>query len=532
MIRIYSQSLLLVVLWYALTNAGHAAADAESPNFVVVMADDMGFSDAGCYGGEIRTPHLDALAEEGLRFTQFYSTGRCWPSRSVLLTGYYAQQVGMDPRKGKTWPQWTRLVSQHLGAKDYRCYHSGKWHVRSSPANKTHSGFDRSYWTRNHDRFFSPQNHLLDDEPLAAIPRGSGYYATTAIADRAIEFLKEHQTQHASKPFYLYVAYIAPHFPLQALPEDIARYRNVYVEGWDVVRRQRWERIQRAGLVQGSLSQRRPDVVAPWSWSEAKLQEHVGPGESARAVAWEDLTSAQKDLQAQKMAIHAAMVDRLDRETGRVMKQVEAMGAADNTVFIFVSDNGASAEQIIRGDMHDKGAALGSGGSYLCLGPGWSTAANTPFSLHKHWNHEGGISSPLIVHWPRGIRTPGELRHSPGHFVDLVPTILDLAGIDAQATGSGVQAPPFPGRSLRPAFDKDPGWERTFFFSHAENHALRHGNWKAVVRTQNDEQWELYNVAKDRSETDDLAARQPEKLERLRAEWRALRDRFEVDRTR
>lgn len=503
----------------------------ERPNFVVVMADDMGFSDAGCYGGEIRTPNLDALAAAGLRFTQFYSTGRCWPSRATLLTGYYAQQVGMDPRQGDTWPTWTRLVPHYLKPASYRAYHSGKWHVRYSPADKTHSGFDRSYWTRDHNRFFSPKQHLLDDKALDPVPRGSGYYATTAIADRAIDFLKEHHAEHSAKPFYLYVAFIAPHFPLHAPEKDIDRYRDKYVAGWDVMRRKRWKRAKKMGLVDCDLSRQRPDITAPWSWSEERLQEQIGKGEAARAVVWDDLTPEQKKLQALKMAIHAAMVDRVDQEIGRIMDQVKAMGVSDNTVFFFVSDNGASAEQIIRGDMHDPKAKPGSAGSYLCLGPGWSTASNSPLTLHKHWNHEGGISSPLIIHWPNGIKEKGALRHTPGHFVDLVPTIVELAGVTPDPTWDGVTPPAFPGRSLRAAFDGDPdGESRTLYFAHGGNRAIRSGDWKAVMRSHNNERWELYNLGRDRAESNDLSAARPEILARLTARWSELRGQFERDR--
>ncbi len=518
--------------WMLFASAPPHTVAASRPNFVVIMADDMGYSDAGCYGGEIKTPHLDALAHRGLRFTQYYSTGRCWPSRATLLTGYYAQQVGMDPRKGYRWPRWTRLLPQYLNTAGYRCYHSGKWHVRHTPVDKEHSGFARSYWMRDHDRFFSPQRHTLDDRPLPEVQRGSGYYVTSAITEYALTFLREHHRESPTQPFFLYLAFTSPHFPLHALEEDIARYRKIYLEGWDAIRQQRWERMREAGIISCDLSRLRPDVIAPWSLPEKKLQEHIGAGESGKAVAWKQLTPDQKEFQAHKMAIHAAMVDRIDQEVGRVVEQVKSMNAFDNTVFFFVSDNGASAEQIIRGDLHNPSAPLGSAGSYLCLGPGWSSAANTPLALHKHWNHEGGISSPLIIHWPAGITAAGELRHSPGHFIDLVPTILDIAGIDHRSLTSDATPPPFPGRSLRPAFAADRGdWgPRTLFFAHAGNRAIRSGDWKAVLRVNNAERWELYNLARDRCENVNLARDQPERLEELRRLWIERTEQFEKDR--
>ena len=228
---------------------------AKPPNFFVVLADDMGFSDAGCYGGEVQTPTLDRLAADGLRFSQFYSTGRCWPSRAVILTGYYAQQVGMDPRKGKEWPAWSRMLPLRLKEKGYRSYHSGKWHVKGTPVDPQRSGFDRSYWTRAWDRFFSPKKHWLDDQPLPPVPRGTDYYVTTDMADRAIEFLAEHERETPEQPFFCYLAFIAPHFPLHALPQDIAKYADAYLEGWDVVRKKRWERVQSMGLVQSGHGQ-------------------------------------------------------------------------------------------------------------------------------------------------------------------------------------------------------------------------------------------------------------------------------------
>lgn len=502
------------------------AAEASKPNFLIILADDMGFSDAGCYGGEIQTPNLDRLAEGGLRFTQFYNTARCWPTRSALMTGYYAQQVRMDPPKGQL-PAWARLLPHYLKPLGYRCYHSGKWHVPGAPKVVADGGFDRSYVLEDHDRNFYPRKHSENDQPLPPVATNSGYYTATAFADHAIRCLKEHAEKRPNQPFFTYLAFTTPHFPLHAPPEDIARYRDRYLAGWDVAREQRWQRQRAMGLVNCALSARDPNTVPYWNLKEEELRQRFGPGEAGRAVAWSELSEEQKRFQAAKMAIHAAMVDRMDREIGRVLDQVKAMGAFDNTVIFFVSDNGASAEQIIRGDQHDPQAPPGSGRTFLCLGPGWSTAANTPFRLHKSWVHEGGIATPLIVHWPKGIRARGELRHDVGHVIDFVPTLLELAGAPWTNTWNGATAPPLPGRSLAPAFARDGAVSREFlFFNHENNHALRVGDWKLAATRDNTNEWFLYDLSRDRCEMDNLASKNPERARQMSAQWLELETTF------
>lgn len=496
------------------------------PNVLVIVADDMGYSDAGCYGGDILTPNLDRLAANGLRFTQCYSTGRCWPSRTSLLTGYYPQQVRMDPPRGRL-PAWTRVIPHYLKPLGYRCYHSGKWHLRGAPKAVADGGFDHSYVLHDHNRFFSPKQHELDDQKLPPVENSTDFYVTTAIANHACDFLKEHADKHRRQPFYCYLAFTSPHFPLHALQKDIARYRDRYLEGWDVIRERRWERLRRMGIVNCKLSALEPDVIPSWNFSKDDLQAMIGPGEVDRAVSWKDLSEEQKTFQAVKMAIHAAMIDRMDREIGRVLDQIKAMGAFENTVIFFVSDNGASAEQIIRGDKHDPSAKPGSARSYLCLGPGWSSAANAPFRLHKSWVHEGGISSPLIVHWPEGLAARGELRHDPCHFIDIVPTVLDVAGAgNFSATWNSEVSPPLPGMSLAPAFVKDDVVAHEFiYFHHLHNRALRVGDWKLVAKGK-DAPWELYNLKTDRCESENLADQNPERVRQMSAQWQTYEDQF------
>ncbi|WP_422928281.1 arylsulfatase [Singulisphaera sp. PoT] len=501
---------LLAMIW---TTPRGIGAEAKRPNVVFILADDLGFSDLGCYGGEIETPNVDRLAKQGLRFTQCYNTARCWPSRAAFLTGYYPQQVNRDPAAIR--PKWAALLPQLLKPAGYRSYHSGKWHV-DGPV--LAGGFERSYHLEDPDRFFTPRVHNLDDASLPQPKPDDGYYSTRNIAEHALTWLSEHESKHRDDPFFLYVAFTSPHFPIQALPEDIAKYRGRYKDGWDRIRRARWEKQKALGIVSGALSDRDPKTIPEWNVPEADLKSKISPGEAAYAVAWDDLSDEQKAFQASKMEVHAAMVDRIDREVGRIVAKLEASHQLENTIILVASDNGASAEQLIRGDGHDPAASPGSAKSFLCLGPGWSTAANTPFRLHKSWVHEGGISTPLIVHWPAGIEAKGELRHTPAHLVDFMPTFLELAGASAPTTWDGEARSPLSGRSLVPAFAKDVNVDREFlYFKHVGNRGLRVGDWKIVALK--DSPWELYNLADDRVESKNLAASHPDKVKELAEIW-------------
>jgi arylsulfatase len=510
-------------------------AAANPPNIVVILADDLGFSDLGCYGGEIDTPHLDRLAAGGLRFTQFYNTARCWPSRAALLTGYYAQQVRRDTLPGiksggqAQRPAWAPLLPQMLQPLGYRSYHSGKWHVDGKILA---GGFERSYALEDHNRLFAPLFHTRDDQPLEPVRPAPGqaetrYYASTAIADHAIECLREHQAQHPTAPFFSYIAFTVPHFPLHAPQADIDKYRKRYVEGWDVAQAARGRKLQELGIVRHAPPAMERELGPPYPFP--KDVALLGSGEVDRPLPWNELTPEQQAFQAEKMAIHAAMVDRMDQEIGRVIAELKVMGQLENTLILFASDNGASAEMMVRGDGHDANAAPGSGASFLCLGPGWSSVANTPFRRHKTWVHEGGISTPLIAHWPQGIAARGELRHDPSHLIDVVPTVLELAGGKQPTTWRGTPVPAAPGKSLAPAFAKDFSvLHDDLWWLHEGNRALRAGDWKIVSAGPKDDftaaPWELYNLAKDRGETNNLAASRPEKVSELARRWK---DRYE-----
>ena len=518
----------------ALTGCGLMAASSgkQKTNVLLILADDMGFSDAGCYGGDVRTPVLDNLAAHGLRFTQHYATGRCWPSRACLLSGYYAQHIRRDKMEGIKMgnrPAWAKLLPAFLKAQGYRSYHSGKWHIDGSP---TEAGFDRS-WGREKsggcdwNRYFKTER-WQEGHYTAPVKEGDSYYSTVALADHAIACLKLHAEEYPERPFFQYLAFYSPHFPLQAMKKDIDTYRDAYIEGWDVIRQRRLARMKKLGIVNCELSQREPDIIPSWNLSKKELLKQIDPREVNRAVAWDTLTNDQKEYEAAKMAIHAAMISRMDAEIGRVIQQLKEMGQYDNTLILFASDNGASAEQINRGDKHDKTAELGSAKTFLCLGPGWSTAANTPFRLHKHWNHEGGISSPLIAHWPKGIKAHGQLRHDPSHFIDIAPTIMEVAGAEFPQTISGVTVPDKPGISLVGAFDKDGSVKHEcLWWCHQGNRAVRMGNWKLSAR--NNGPWELYNLKTDRSESHDLSTQYPDKVAMMDKRWNEIANGFRRD---
>lgn len=496
------------------------------PNVVMILADDLGYSDIGCYGGEIETPNLDALAQNGIRFTQFYNTARCWPTRAALLSGYYAQQIHRDALPsvhggvmGKR-QSWAPLLPQYLDKAGYRSYHSGKWHIDGKVLD---GGFEKSFNIASPGNFFTTAGGYLNDIAVTPVEVGEEHYITITTADHAIQCLKDHAKSTPDRPFFQYIAFHAPHFPLHALPQDIAKYRDKYLDGWDKMREQRYQRQRQMGLVSTALSALENDVGPPAPFPD--FREKLGDGEVLYPFAWSELTHEQRRFQATKMAIHAAMVDRMDREIGRIIEQLKAMHAYENTLILFASDNGASAEVMVRDGGHDKNAAPGSAASYLCLGPGFSSACNTPFRRHKTWVHEGGISTPLIAHWPKGIAAKNELRHTPAHVIDIVPTLLELAGVEKPAVMNGDRLPPAPGRSLSGAFADDQPIEREgLWWMHEGHRAARCGDWKIV--SLRGREWELYHLAQDRAEQQNLASSQPEIREKLVNFWQTQCDAF------
>jgi arylsulfatase A-like enzyme len=507
--------------WAAPPNSTAPISAPPKPNIIFILADDLGYSDLGCYGGEIETPNLDSLATNGLRFTQFYNTARCWPTRGALLSGYYAQQIHRDALpevkgggQGKR-QKWARLLPEFLRTAGYRSYHSGKWHIDGKVLD---AGFVRSLDMRNQGNFFTPKGNSIDDVPVPETTSKEGYYATIATADHAIDCLKDHATNHRDQPFFHFVAFIAPHFPLHALPNDIDKYRDRYLQGWDQMRAERFAKQKQMGLTRTTLSVLEREVGPPYAFPEA-IQK-LGPGEVNRPLPWSELNEQQRRFQATKMAIHAAMVDRMDREIGRILAQLKSTGAFENTLIMFASDNGASAEIMVRNGGHDPQASPGSEASYLCLGPGFSSACNTPHRRHKTWVHEGGISTPFIAHWPAGIHSKNELRTTPSHVIDFVPTVLELTGLTKPKEWEGEPIPDAPGKSLVPAFASDQRIERnSLWWLHEGNRAVRVGDWKLVAAKNTP--WELYDLSTDRAEQNDLASKMPHKVMELQQAWEA-----------
>lgn len=523
------KSIRTAILICLLLAAFPSSATAAPPNFVIFVADDMGYSDVGRYGGEIATPNLDALAAGGLRYTQFYNTARCWPTRAALLTGYYPQQIGFDgmpdfrdpdPRRR---PPWARLLPEYLRELGYRSYHSGKWHLDNTPVK---CGFDHSYTFYDYDHNFSPKRHTLDDRALPPVEPGDSYYSTTAIADHTIDFLKEHDREHRDGPFFAYVAFVVPHFPLQAPAADIARVGDRYKFGWDEIRGKRWERIQKELRLPGELSALEPTTGPPYI--SANAYNKFRDTEVWLETPWNELSPEKQSWQAEKMAIHAAMVERMDREIGRILEQLRAMNADENTLVLFLSDNGASAEIAYRGDGHDFKAPPGSAKSFLSLGPGWSNAANTPFRRHKIWVNEGGIATPLIASWPNGIPAAGEIRQAVGHVIDVTPTLVKLAGGAMPIQFEGRSMPAAPGRDFAPTFKKDVAIDRDFlWWLHERNRAIREGDWK-LVEARDEKKWRLFDLSKDRAENHDLIAKYPAKAKELTARWESRLAEFQA----
>jgi arylsulfatase len=516
-----------------------SAADQQAsrpPNFLVILCDDLGYSDLGCYGSEISTPNLDSIAASGKRFSQFYNTARCWPTRGALLTGYYAQQIRRDTVPGVKSggqgqrPSWAKLLPERIAPFGYHSYHSGKWHVDGLP---TKNGFEKSYSLQDHDRHFQPKNHTLDDKPLPAVGPNEAYYSSTEIASRAIEQLQYHRKEHGSKPFFSFVAFTAPHFPLHAPRALVEKYQERYKQGWDRIRKDRWEKMKSLGLGFGlsTPSEIETDVGPPYAFPEA-LQK-LGDGEINRPLPWEQLTDRQREFQANKMAVHAAMIEAMDAEIGRIFDQLKQDRVLwENTLVMFLSDNGASAEIMVRGDGHDSKAAAGAEETYLCLGPGWSSVSNTPFRRHKTWVHEGGISTPMIVHWPAKIKPERSPVSSPCHVIDIAPTLYQIATLehpesDSRWTGPESSGTSFLAELVTESKDSNRLSARVLWWQHEGNRALREGNLKLVAAGK-ESAWELYDLATDRSESRNLAEERPQEVQRLATKWSEMTERHRI----
>ncbi len=482
--RTSSFACMILAITCAVPMATHAA---DRPNIVMIMADDLGFADIGCYGSEIKTPTLDALAAGGLQFSSFYNTAKCHSSRVSLLTGLYCDQAGgARLNRGATF-------AEVLGKAGYSTSMVGKWHLQQQP---TDFGFER-YWGHlsGATNFFTGDDSFRLNGEKWDVPRtlhGKPFYTTHAITDFALDFLEEATAR--DDPFLLYVAFNAPHYPLQAPESEIQKYDGRYDAGWDKLRQERYQRQLDSGLV-------------PSRWKLSPRPDHI--------PAWKSLSDKEKAWEADRMEVFAAMVDVLDQNVGRLVKQLEAKGILDNTLILFCSDNGACPFERTRG----RNLEPWDPKSYWTYDASWAHMGNTPFRLYKQNQHEGGISSPLIVHWPEGLKTePGSMTRQPGHLIDLMATLIDVAGATYPRQLGERKIDPLQGKSLLPIFEgttREP--HETLYFHFGTDRALRQGPWKLVSAKRG--RWELYNLLADRTETNDLAGTHPGRVAQMAKEW-------------
>jgi arylsulfatase len=526
----------------------HGAA-ATRPNIILILADDMGFSDIGCFGSEVSTPNLDGLAARGIRVSQFYNNPRCCPSRASIMTGLWSQQAGMGMMVSDhgryPYPGYVGILSaqtitipEALKTAGYNTAMVGKWHLapeteegkRSWPMQR---GFDRFWGMISGASVYWESPHLMEgNESLPPPPKGQ--YLTDLWAEHAAKYVTE--LAQEKKPFFLYAAFNAPHWPIQAPEELVQKYASRYAEGWDKLREERHSRQIAMKLLdpKWALSLRDPRVPA---WVNARNKE------------WE----------MRRMAVYAAMIDRLDQGIGRILDSVEKAGVADNTLIVFMSDNGGNAEELARGRsdtplQHTPEGPLhyippigqgpcelgmtcagnvpddmpGTENTFQSIGIPWGNCANTPFRLYKHYTQEGGISSPFIACWPKGIRTAASPVHAVGHETDLLPTLLELAGAQYPKSVAAGPIPAFVGQSLTPIFDGRKMEHRPIYWEHEGNKAVRDGKWKLVSRFP--ESWELYDMEADRTELHNLADQDPQRAKEMAAQWQSWADSIGVER--
>ena len=463
------------------------AAAEERPNIILIMADDLGFADLGCYGSEIETPNLDALSAGGLRFTQFYNTAKCHSSRVSLLTGLYCDQADSTKlTRGAT-------IAEVLSEAGYFTAMVGKWHLSKQP---TDFGFQR-YWGHlsGATNFFTGDNTFRLNGEEWEVPEtlhGRPFYTTNAIVDFAIDFLAE--ATRKEKPFLLYTAFNAPHYPLQAPEEAVRKYDGRYDGGWDKLRAARHKRQLESGLL-------------PAKWKLSPRPDHV--------PAWDSLSEEERGWEADRMEVFAAMVDVLDQNIGRLVAFLKKRGIFDKTLILFCSDNGACPFERTRGRYLKPWDPK----THWTYDASWAHAGNTPFRLYKQNQHEGGISSPLVVHWPEGLQTdPGSITNQPGHLIDFMATFIELAGATYPERIADRQIDPLAGKSLLPIFrgeTRQP--HETLYFHFGTDRALRQGPWKLVSAKLG--RWELYDLDEDRTELHDLSQREPERVAAMAAEW-------------
>jgi arylsulfatase A-like enzyme len=507
--------------------APRVAAQTQRPNILLIVADDLGWSDLGCYGGEIQTPNLDRLAQGGVRFTQFYTTARCCPARASIMTGLHPHQTGMgnmtSAKPSTENPGYTGVLNDRnvtipevLKKAGYSTWMAGKWHL--GPPGPVGRGFDEYYgMVHGFDSFWNASKYtrLPQGRPARSYAEGQ-FYATDAITDYTLDFLGDAKARQ--NPFFFYLAYNAPHFPLHAPKDVIDKYAPIYEQGWDRIRAQRLERQKKLGLVPKNLALTPRAEIPP-----NRFNQQTGWAGKVNP-AWDTLDADRRQDLARRMATFAAMVDVMDRNIGRVMDKLRAQGQLENTLVLFHSDNGACAEWDPYGFDINSGpqnvlhrgeelARMGQPGTYHSYGSGWANACNTPWRLYKHYAHEGGISTPLIAHWPREISRRGAIERQTGHIVDLMPTCADLAGAEYPAA-----MPKMEGRSLAPVLRGQRVEPAPLYWEHEGNRAVRVGRWKAVA-VEPAGKWELYDMEADRTEMRDLAAQHPARVKEMVGQW-------------
>jgi len=544
---------LLLMIYSGCAQSTQDEATTKPPNIILIMGDDMGYSDIGCYGGEINTPVLDGLASEGLRFTQFYNVARCCPTRASLLTGLYPQQAGVGHMvndrgtpafKGDLSSKAVTIAEALKGA-GYSTYMSGKWHVTPYVVENP----DKHNWPRQRgfDKFlgmisgagslFDPRSLAEDNDYVA--PR-EGFYCTTDFTDYAVKCIEDHETD---KPFFLYLSYTAAHWPMHAPAEAIAKYKGKYDAGWDALRETRYNRMKEMGLVKED-------------WKLTPRDTHVR--------AWDDEVP-DREWEIANMEVYAAMVELMDEGIGQVVDILKGKGIYENTLIFFLQDNGACAEELDWVDPQPAVADLvpmkpgelqtlmiptitrdgkpvtvmkdgwpGPPESYTAYGLDWANASNTPFREYKHWVHEGGISTPLVVHWPKGINSKGEFRSEPSHLIDIMATCVDVAGGNYPTTYNDQVITPMEGRSLIPTFANQDLNREAIYWEHEGNRAVRMGKWKLISKADKQDSfiwdktdnlessdWELFDMENDRTEMHDLASENTKLVAKMADMWLA-----------
>jgi len=542
-------ALILAIL--VLVVAPAMAQNAQTkPNILVILFDDLGYSDLGCYGGEIDTPNIDSLAAGGVRFESFYNSARCCPSRASLMTGLYPPQAGIasfttrnpDRRRGPAYlgrlNENCVTLAEVLKPAGYGCYYVGKWHLHNKTG-PTQRGFDEFFGymlDHSHDQWDADYYKRLPEGQTKEIDRKQGeFYATDVFNEYALEFIE--QGQKRDKPWFLFLGHSSPHFPVQAPAESADKYYETYLRGWDVLRKERYERMKQIGLVDGDR----------WTFTERSIvpvdDDAIANGFPGKQnPAWDTLDEPRKKDLARRMALFAAMVEHVDRGVGRIVEHLKDTGDFDNTLILILSDNGACYEwgpygfdgRSRRGitTLHtgDELRAMGGPGTHHAYGSGWANLCNTPLRLYKHFTQEGGISTPFIAHWPKGIKSKGTWVRQRGHLIDVMTTLRTVAGADYPKTYEGHEITPEEGVNLLPAFNGQALPDRSIYFEHQKARGLIRGDWKVVwgKRMPWEIDWELYNLTNDRCETKDLAEKYPDRVKDMAAEWLAYAKRVKL----